>query len=141
MNDIIIPLLQAIGITYGSTTVASLIINSIYYNGRINKAFKKSKRKLKYKELSLIGQREIDRIKQFCRMEKLLSIIVSSIPILQIEWTILNLQRDKEIYKEYFLEKIDHVNTVETNVRKELLEDLRNREVPEDIRIKMQDDD
>lgn len=135
-----IAFLQAVGITYGATTIASLIANQIYYNGRINKAYKDSKRSLKYKELSLKGQREIDRIKEFCRMEKLLSIIVSMIPLYQIEWTILNIQRNSKQYDEFFLEKIDNVNKVETSVRKELLEDLRSREVPEDIRIKMQDE-
>ena len=132
--------LREIGIIYSSTTISSLFFNQIYYNIRINKAFKKSKRVLKYKNLSIISEQSIENIKDYCKIEKITSNLMSIVPLAQVIWTIDNINRNPKIYKDFFEEKMEDVNKKELLVRREFLEELKTIKVPEDIRIKMLDE-
>jgi hypothetical protein len=139
-NDLLVILTQ-IGILYGSTTVASLIANHICYNNNIKRAYKKSERTLKFKELTAMNEVEVKKIKEFCKIECMLSYFISTIPLLQLMWTVNNLTRDPIVYENFLKEKMAEVNSKELEARKRFLEELKNRKVPEDIKIKMQDED
>lgn len=128
-------------IFYGSTTVSSLLFNKIYYTDRIKKTFKKSKRKLIYKDLTLNNDRDLKRIREFCKIEKIVSILISICPILNIRFTAENIMRDKDKYDEFFNKQIDLINQNELKQRREFLEEIQyEREIPEDIMYKINND-
>lgn len=137
MNDFS-EILKSIGIIYGSTTISSLLFNYIYYDRRIKKAFKNSKRKLKYKDLNLINKRDLKRLKNFCRFEKFCSIVFSSLPIVQFKFTKLNILRDPSKYEKFFDKQIEKINEEEIRTRREFLEEMYNeKEIPEDVMYKI----
>ena len=53
MTSEALELIKNLAIIYGSTTVSSLVFNKFYFRDRNKMAFDKSKRKLKYRDLSL----------------------------------------------------------------------------------------
>ena len=118
MNDFY-EILKRFLIFYGSTAVSSLLVNKIYYINRIKRSFEKSKRNLKYRDLTLINDRDLKRIKRFCEVEKIGSIFMSIIPFVNIRFTALNTLRNKQ----------------------EFLESMKTEKViPEDIKKKMEDE-
>ena len=140
MNDFY-EILKRFLIFYGSTAVSSLLVNKIYYINRIKRSFEKSKRNLKYRDLTLINDRDLKRIKRFCEVEKIGSIFMSIIPFVNIRFTALNTLRNKQEYDDFFNKKIDEINKQELKMRKEFLESMKTEKViPEDIKKKMEDE-
>lgn len=138
----IVDVLKELAIIYGSTTISSLVFNKIYYNNKIQDAFDKSKRKLKYTDLSIISDRDLENVKKFCSTEKLVNNIIACLPLLQVILTVHNIRTDHSSYEEFFDKKIEEINIKELETRKKFLEEIKeSREAPDDIKIKLEDED
>lgn len=138
----IITFIKELAIIYGSTTISSLVFNKFYYTNRINKAYIESERKLVYKDLSSISNKELEKVKDFCKIEKIVTFLMSVTPVANIPYTINNIKRNQSDYNEFFNLRIDEINKRELEVRKKFLEEMKTtRIIPEDIKEKLQDND
>ncbi len=140
INDVTL-ILKELLIIYGSTTVSSLLFNKLYYIDRIQKSFKNSQRKLKYKDLSLKCEMDLQNVKDYCYAEKIISRIASCIPLFQILFTVSNIRRDKELYNEFFDERMEKINIDEAYERKRFLIEIKEAKIiPPDIRTRLEDE-
>ena len=138
MNEIIKYMLMV----YGSTTVASIICNEKYYIKKYTKAFKQSKRKLKFKELSTGPSIAMNRVDESFKTGKLLSRFCSLVPIFQVIYTVKNINDSQEKFNADFNEDIELINYEEESARKRFLSAIKQyKKLPEDISEKLKDED
>lgn len=135
-------LLKELLTIYGGTTVFSLIFNRIYFKNRIQKAYDQSKRKIKYKELSMECSEDLSVLKSLCKSEKALCTFCSVIPIFQVLYTMRNIYLKPEDFNEFFDEMIEEINIKELNKRREYLEEMKQEKVlPLDIKEKINEEE
>ena len=139
MNSEIIKQLIAI---YGSTTVTSLLFNKHYFRKRNKIAFDKSKRNLKYRDLSLESTLMLDNVRSVYKLADKVSIFLSAVPVIQVFYTISNIMATDDKFSNYFDDKIAEINQAEISIRKDYLEQIRrSRIIPENIKSKLEDED
>lgn len=135
-------ILAELVIIYSSSTLSSLVFNTFYFNDRIQSSFNKSERKLRYRDLSLKNEVELNKVKELIKELKISSVIFSIIPIYQIIFTVNNIIRDKRLYDMFFEERIEEINKEELLARKHFLEEMKKAKVvPPEIREKLADED
>ena len=129
-------------IIYGSTTIASLDFNKLYYIDEYKKAYENSKRKIVYRDLTMINKRDIDRLKEEIKTKKKISIFLSILPIFQVFYTVSAIYTDKRIYSGYFDERMEQINENEKTARTRFLKEIKQSKIiPEDIKEKLKDKD
>ena len=127
---------------YGSTTIASLTSNRLYYIPKYKKAFEESKRKLKYKELSTGPRIAMNREEESVKTNLLVSRFMSIVPIYQIIHTVNNINKPLEEYIHDFDEDIRIINEEEIVARHGFLEEIKKSKcLPEDIEEKLKDEE
>lgn len=132
--------LRELIIIYGSTSLSSLLFNIVYYNNRIENAFKDSKRKLVYKDLSLANSVDLANLRKFCNFQKKVSMIMSIIPVVNVPYTISSIITNKRLYNNFFDKKIEEINKNELILRKRFLEEIKNsKRIPISIKEKIED--
>ena len=137
MNEIIKYMLMV----YGSTTVASIICNEKYFIKKYTKAFKQSKRKLKFRELSTGPKVAMERVDESFKTGKLLSRFCSLVPIFQVIYTAKNINDSQEKFNAGFNEDIELINYEEECARKRYLGMIKQAEnLPEDISKRLKDE-
>lgn len=133
--------LRELLIIYGSTTISSIIFNSYYFNKKNKIAFDQSKRKLKYKDLSLKSNIALENLKESYKIANKLCLILSTIPIYQLFHTARNITSSQEEYNIIYDEEIDIINKEELLERKKFLKQLKKLNViPDDIKEKLEDE-
>ena len=133
-------LLRELIIIYGSTTVISLIFNHFYHTRRAKKAFKESKRNLVYKDLSSETSTCLSELKESMKLSNKISMILSTIPLLQIVYTITNITRDPDFLKYYYNSHIEEINKLELETRKDMLAKIKKiKNVPNTIEERLKD--
>lgn len=127
---------------YGTTTITSLTCNKKYYINKINNSYKNCKKRLVYRDLSMSNGAKLKGLYNFCKLEKLTSILKSFAPFYQIYFTIKNIDISEEAISYFFNEKIDEINKKEINLRKEHLQEMKEATViPEEIKEKMNNEE
>ena len=140
MGDI--NLLKELIIIYGCTTISSLIFNELYFVRKTKKAYKKTRRKLKYKDLSSNCSNALNRHDILFKQTLKISRFTSFLPILQIKYTCKNILDDQKVYDARFEKDIDYINDEEIRIRREFLEKIKNSNIiPDDIQAKMKTED
>ena len=133
-------LLKELIFIYGSTTVLSQAFNYFYHTRRANKAFKESKRKLVYRDLSAASYSDLEDLADSVKLSNKTTVLLSSIPILQILLTITNINSDPNYLRRYYNSKIEEINTQEIEIRKDLLRKLKKiKNLPHPIEERLKD--
>ena len=129
-------------IVYGSFTTASLVYNRIFYSNKLEYAYERTYRKLKYRDLTTTNNLALMYIREDLETKKKMGLALSTMPIIQVVHTINILNRDQEFYDNMFLKSIDQINKEELESRKRFLEGIkRAKNVPEEIAKKMEKED
>lgn len=133
--------LRNLAIIYGSTTIASLLFNKIYFYDVYKEAYEKSKRKLVYRDLSVANGVDLARLHKYMTTKKNQSFIYASIPIFQVLYTISIICTDKNVYKRYFEKETDRINKNELYTRKLFLNEIKKANtIPIEIQSKLEDE-
>ena len=115
---------------YGSTTIASLTSNRLYYIPKYKKALSTGPR--------IAMNREEESVKRNLFVSRIMSII----PIYQIIHTVNNINKPLEEYIHDFDEDIRIINEEEIVARHGFLEEIKKSKcLPEDIEEKLKDEE
>ena len=142
MTSEALELIKNLAIIYGSTTVSSLVFNKFYFRDRNKMAFDKSKRKLKYRDLSLDTCYMLDNVRAVYKLADKVSIFLSTVPVINVIYTVDNIMASDKKFSTYFDDKIDEINKKETSIRKSYLKQIQEAKViPESIKSKLEDEE
>lgn len=135
-------LLRELVAVYGSTTVVSLIFNYFYHVRRANKAFKESKRELVYKHLSTESYLSLSSVRTSKKLSNIIAMVLATVPVVQVFYTISNINADPNYLRRYYESKIEEINNLEVDIRKELLKRIKNaKSIPEPIEEKLKNEE
>ena len=134
-------LLRELIIIYGSASLSSLLFNELYFIRKTKKAYFQTRRKLKYRDLSVKSSRALYRHDFLFKETLKISRITSLIPILQIIYTSKNILDPQEVYNARFEGNINLINDEEIKIRKEFLKKIKESNViPMEIEEKMKEE-
>ena len=133
-------LIKELVVIYGSTTVLSVAFNYFYHTRRSIKAFKESERNLLYKNLSTKTYLNLSELKKSMKLSNKIAMLFSTIPVLQVFYTINNITADPNYLNHYYNDKIEEINEQEVAVRKDLLRKIKKiKDVPNTIEKRLTD--
>ena len=139
MNSI--DLLRELGIIYGSTTVISLAFNYFYHTRRAKKALKEGERNLVYKDLSTSAYLNLSDLRESMKLSNKIAMVLSTVPVLQVFYTINNITKDPNYLKRYYNDYIEQINEQELLIRTGYLRKIRKiKNVPCTIEEKLKDE-
>lgn len=138
MNNI--DLLKELGIIYGSTTVISLAFNYFYHTRRAKKALKEGERNLVYRDLSTENNLNLSELRNSMKLSNKIAMLLSTVPVLQVFYTIKNINADPNYLNHYYNNYIEKINEQEILIRKGYLRKIKKlKNVPNTIEERLKD--
>lgn len=135
-------LIKELVFIYGSTTTLSMVFNYLYHTRRAKKAIKESERNLVYKDLSTASNIDLTDLKDTIKLSNVIAMVFSVIPVLQVFYTINNINADPNYLKKYYDIRINEINDQEIEIRKDFLNKIRKiQNLPHPLEERLKDKD